>query len=84
MEQFSIGENSTSIHANRGLQLILHKLLEIMGEALNQLNRSDTDTAARIPNLRRFVNLRNQMTHGYSTVDYPLSGMSSKIRFRLS
>lgn len=56
IEQFSVGENSTSIHANRGLQPILHRLLKIVGEALNELSRSDSETATRVPNLRRFVN----------------------------
>lgn len=72
MEQFADGESSTTILTNRGLQLILHKLLEIVGEALNQVAKSDPGTASKIPNLHRFVNLRNQVTHGYASVDYSI------------
>lgn len=67
---FTSGKNVADMWNDRSLQLSLHKLLEIIGEALNQAGKSDPDTALRIPNLRRFVDLRNQITHGYDSVDY--------------
>jgi uncharacterized protein with HEPN domain len=53
-------------------QLAVHKLLEIVGEALNQLSREDPETSARIVDLRSYVNLRNQITHGYDSVNYSI------------
>ena len=70
IEQFSSGESATTIQSNRRLQLILHKLLEIVGEALDQLSKTDPETTSSIPNLHRFVDMRNQITHGYETVNY--------------
>lgn len=58
--------------ADRGLQLSLHKLLEIVGEALNQATKSEPAIASAVPDLRRFVDMRNQITHGYEGVDYRL------------
>ncbi len=54
------------------MQLILHKLLEIVGEALNQAYKSDQTLGSSIPHLRRIVNMRNQITHGYDSVDYAI------------
>jgi uncharacterized protein with HEPN domain len=55
IEQFSAGENAETILENRGLQLILHKLLEIVGEALNKLSKTDPDVSSSIPTLRQIV-----------------------------
>jgi len=48
----------------------LHKLLEIVGEALNQAYKAEAEATSAIPNLRRFVNMRNRITHGYDSVNY--------------
>jgi len=42
---------------------------EIIREALNRLDRLDPPTAARISELRRIVDFRNRIIHGYDTVD---------------
>ena len=42
---------------------------EIIGEALNQLSKLDTAMAARIPDLAQIVAFRNQLIHGYATVN---------------
>ena len=42
---------------------------EIIGEALNRIDRLDPPTAARISELRRIVDFRNRIIHGYDTVD---------------
>lgn len=59
---FTWDKSIEDMWADRSLQLSLHKLLEIVGEALNQASRFDPDTASAISNLRRFVDLRNQTT----------------------
>lgn len=72
IRQFSQSGSAESILTDRSLQLILHKLLEIVGEALNQLSKTNPEIAARIPDLRRFVDVRNQISHGYASVNYSI------------
>lgn len=41
----------------------------IIGEALNNLRRSDPATAAQIPDLVRIIGMRNVLAHGYAVVE---------------
>ena len=43
--------------------------LLIVGEALNNLRRVDSETAGKIPDLVRIIGLRNVLAHGYAVVD---------------
>lgn len=72
IEDFTSNATIDDMWDNRMLQLSLHKLLEIIGEALNQAARQDPKLQPRIPDLRRYVALRNQITHGYGSVDYEI------------
>ncbi len=54
------------------LHSAVERQLEIIGEALNQLDRSAPETAARIPHLRQIVGLRNILIHGYAVVNHDL------------
>jgi uncharacterized protein with HEPN domain len=56
------------------LQLAVWKLVEIVGEALRQAERLDPTVAGDIPELRRIVDTRNRITHGYDSVDSNLLG----------
>jgi uncharacterized protein with HEPN domain len=47
----------------------VERQLEIAGEALNQLSRTDPALAARVPELASIVGFRNVLIHGYATVD---------------
>lgn len=47
----------------------VERKFEIIGEALNQLSKADRDLAARIPDLRQIIGLRNVLIHGYALVD---------------
>jgi uncharacterized protein with HEPN domain len=42
---------------------------EIIGEALNRLERLVPATAARVTSQRRIVDFRNRIIHGYDSVD---------------
>jgi uncharacterized protein with HEPN domain len=42
---------------------------EILGEALNRLDRLDATLAAKIPDLRQIVAFRNILIHGYAVID---------------
>lgn len=80
LQHFIEGKTAASINTDRGLQLIVHKLLEIIGEALNGVRRSEPAIAARIPNLQRYVSLRNRITHGYDNVDYEVLLIVAQLR----
>jgi len=80
LEEFIEGHTAESFDDNRGLQLIVHKLLEIIGEALNGARRSEPSVAQQIPNLQRYISLRNQITHGYDSVDYSILWVVARSR----
>lgn len=47
----------------------IERFFEIIGEALNRLDRKDPATAALIPDHREIIDFRNVLAHGYDTVD---------------
>jgi uncharacterized protein with HEPN domain len=47
----------------------VERQLEIIGEAVSKLSRSDPATAAALTGRRRIIALRNILIHGYATVD---------------
>ncbi|WP_103063162.1 DUF86 domain-containing protein [Actinomyces qiguomingii] len=50
----------------------VERQLEILGESLNRLRRTDPQTAERIPDVHRIVGMRNILAHEYGTVDVRL------------
>ncbi len=51
------------------LRSAVERQFEIAGEALNRLSREAPEIAARLPELRRAVAMRNALIHGYREVD---------------
>jgi len=72
VQDFCRDANEASFLGNRGLMLIVHKLIEIIGEALKQAESFDPEIVDLIPDFRQIVNTRNRITHGYGTVNYRL------------
>lgn len=56
----------------RGHQLVVWKLVEIVGEALRQGEETDPSLRSAIPEPRDVVNTRNRIVHGYDSVDFGL------------
>lgn len=49
----------------------VERKFEIIGEALNQLSKTDPALAERIPGLVGIVAFRNLLIHGYAVVEHP-------------
>ena len=69
IQSFTKGMDAAAYEANQMAQAAVERKFEIIGEALNQLSKLDTAVAARIPDLAQIVAFRNQLIHGYATVN---------------
>jgi len=69
VKEFIEGVDADTYSNNAMIRSAVERQLEIIGEALNQLASVEPDTAARIPELRQAVGLRNILIHGYATID---------------
>jgi uncharacterized protein with HEPN domain len=66
------GVSHEAFDQNRLLRLSVWKLLEILGEALRQAELLEPALVHSIPNLRRNIDTRNRITHGYDSIDFDL------------
>jgi uncharacterized protein with HEPN domain len=55
--------------ADRFFRRAVEREFEIIGEALRRIELRDPSVAARISELRRIIDFRNRIIHGYDTVD---------------
>lgn len=69
IEHFTSGRTEDDFLHDEMLRAAVERQFEIIGEALNQLNKVDPATAARIPDLARIVAFRNLLIHGYAAID---------------
>jgi uncharacterized protein with HEPN domain len=58
-----------SYENNQLVQAAVERKFEVIGEALNQLSKLDAAMAAQLPDLPQIVAFRNQLIHGYATVN---------------
>lgn len=63
------GADEESFVADRKTQRATERSFEIIGEALIRLSRHFPEIAARVPDLRRVIDFRNVLAHGYDIVD---------------
>lgn len=69
IQSFTVGMDSAAYASNPMAQAAVERKFEIIGEALNQLAKLDAALASRIPDLPQIVAFRNQLIHGYATVN---------------
>ena len=66
--RFTAGMDS-SVYAGDALtQAAVERKFEIIGEALNRLQKAHPELAERVPRLRRIIDFRNLLIHGYASV----------------
>jgi len=70
IQSFVAGMDATSYAASEMAQSAVERKFEIIGEALSQLAKLDAALADRIPDLPQIVAFRNQLIHGYATVNH--------------
>ena len=69
IQAFTAGMDVAAFAASEMARSAVERKFEIIGEALNQLAKLDIALAARIPDLPKIVAFRNQLIHGYATVN---------------
>ena len=63
------GKTMVDYAADRFFRRAVEREFEIIGEALNRLARVDPATADQVTELRRIVDFRNRIIHGYDSID---------------
>lgn len=69
IQSFTVGLDATAYVSNELVQAAVERKFEVIGEALNQLTKLDATLAARIPDVPQVVAFRNQLIHGYATIN---------------
>ena len=65
--QHTAGRGLAEYSADRFFRRAVEREFEIIAEALKRIDRLDPTTAAHIAELRRIVDFRNRIIHGYDT-----------------
>jgi uncharacterized protein with HEPN domain len=68
IQAFIQGMDAGAFNSDALTQAAVERKFEVIGEALNQLNKLDPQYAGRIPDLPKIIAFRNQLIHGYATV----------------
>jgi uncharacterized protein with HEPN domain len=63
------GKSFADFDSDLVLRSAVERQFEILGEALNRLDRLDPTLGAKIPDLRQIVAFRNILIHGYAVID---------------
>jgi uncharacterized protein with HEPN domain len=69
IQQRCLGHTLEEYTADRWFRRTVEREFEIIGEALSRLDRLGPAVAARITSMRRIVDFRNRIIHGYDSVD---------------
>ncbi|WP_024329278.1 DUF86 domain-containing protein [Thioalkalivibrio sp. ALR17-21] len=67
--EFVKDANEEDYVASDLMRSAVERQLEILGEALGQLEKANPEVARQIPQLRAAVDLRNLLIHGYAKID---------------
>jgi uncharacterized protein with HEPN domain len=70
IRRFVAGLDADSYASSELVRSAVERKFAIIGEALNQLSKSDATLAARVPHLAEIVAFRNLLIHGYAAVNH--------------
>ncbi len=68
ISRFTEGMTGDAYAGDALTQAAVERKFEIIGEALNRLHQSHPNLAEQIPRLRRIIDFRNFLIHGYASV----------------
>jgi len=69
---FCHGKSFDDFKEDRGLQLVVERELEIIGEALARLRRDHPTLVNQIADIDKIIGLRNVLAHGYDMLEYEI------------
>jgi uncharacterized protein with HEPN domain len=72
IEAFCHGKTFPDFQQERGLQLVVERELEIIGEALARLRRDHPNLADHVHDIHKIVGLRNVLAHGYDVLEHEI------------
>lgn len=69
IQSYAAGKTREAFLGTNWLQDAVHWNLSVIGEALSQLRRLHEPMAAKLTGHTKIVGLRNQLIHGYGSID---------------
>lgn len=69
IKTFIEGKTFKDYGADEQLRSAVERKFEIIGEALNRINRDAPDVLSSIRNHREIISFRNILVHGYDAID---------------
>lgn len=72
IESYAQGLDYSVFMAHGMAQAAVERKCEIIGEALNRLQRVDPSLFARITDAQRILGFRNILAHGYDVIDHAI------------
>ncbi len=67
IQNYIVGLNYDDFLSQRMLRKAVEREFEIIGEAMNRINKIDPDVV--VSNKREIINMRNKVIHGYDMVE---------------
>lgn len=80
LRQFTQGVSEEDYLSDLMLSSAVERQIEILGEALNRVRKSDQQAADQIPDIHRIIGMRNIIAHGYGSVDGQLVWVAATTR----
>ena len=72
LRRFTQGVSEEEYRSDLMLSSAVERQIEILGEALNRVRKSDPQTVNQIPDIHRIIGMRNIIAHEYGSVDSQL------------
>jgi uncharacterized protein with HEPN domain len=69
VKQFVVSHTLATYSANELVRSAVERKFEVIGEALNRINRDDPGLLSRIRHHRDIISFRNLLIHGYDAIE---------------
>lgn len=69
LNEFTMGKSLENYSGDKLLQSAVERQFLIIGEALGRALKVEPDLLESISNIRRIINFRNILVHGYSSIE---------------